>query len=129
MRLFRSAKNQIDIGSAPVDFLAFGVPSILLVLLSVEVLVSGYLTNVAFDAANEGAQALAYSDGSHEAARDKVTKVMNWLAPQSEFQMDSISGSRGGISVARVTVRLSNPLSPWSGQIVSESASVIDETN
>jgi hypothetical protein len=116
-------------GSAPIEFLGFGIPLIFLVLISSQLLVTSYLSNIALDAANEGAQALAYSDGSTQAARDKVGKVFAWLTPNSKWEMDSISDSRGTISFAQVTVRLSNPYSLFSGGIISESASVIDETN
>jgi hypothetical protein len=122
-------KGESESGSAPVEFLAFGIPLILITLISVQLLVTGYLGNVAFDAANEGAQSLAYSDGSNQAARDRVTKVLEWLAPQSKFQLDSISDLHGAVSIAQVTVHISNPLALWGGQLISESASVIDETN
>ena len=129
MPLSDQVKGESESGSAPVEFLAFGIPLILITLLSVQLLVTGYLGNVAFDAANEGAQALAYSDGSTRAARDKVTKVLEWLAPQSKFQLDSMSNSQRAISTAQVTVYISSPFALWGGQLISESASVIDETN
>jgi hypothetical protein len=129
LRLSELVTGESESGSAPVEFLAFGIPLILITLISVQVLVTGYLGNVAFDAANEGAQSLAYSDGSNQAARDRVTKVLEWLAPQSKFQLDSISNSRRATSTAQVTVRLANPLALWGSQLISESANVIDETN
>ena len=121
--------TQNETGSAPVEFLGFGIPMIFIILVGSHLLISGYLGNVALDAANEGAQALAYDDGSTQAARDRVQKVLAWLAPSSTFEMDSTSNSQGGISVAQVNVRVSNPFSLWSGQLISESASVIDESN
>jgi hypothetical protein len=129
LRLSDPVRSESEAGSAPVEFLAFGVPLILITLISAQLLVTGYLANVTLDAANEGAQTLAYSDGSVQSSRNKVVKVLDWLAPQSRLQVDAISNSSGAASVAQVTVRLLNPFSLWSGQLISESASVIDETN
>lgn len=118
-----------DTGSAPVEFLAFGLPLFLLVLTSSQVLIAGYLANVALDAASEGAQTLAYSDGTEQASRSRVEKVLNWLAPQSSSQVDAGRHSEAGISLALTSVRLSSPFLLWAGQPIQETASVIDENN
>lgn len=118
-----------DSGSAPVDFLAFGLPTLALILASSQLLIGGYLSNVAFDAANEGAQALAFSDGSIASAHEKVAKVVNSLAPVSTFQTDAAIQSTGTVSLSLVTVHLSNPMGLFGGQRIAESASVADETN
>lgn len=118
-----------DTGSAPVEFLAFGLPLFLVVLISSQVLIAGYLANVALDAAGEGAQTLAYSDGTELAAGSRVDKVLRWLAPQSSSKVESGRQAEAGITLAVTTIRLSSPFLIWSGQPILETASVIDENN
>jgi hypothetical protein len=118
-----------DTGSAPVEFLAFGLPLFLVVLISSQVLIAGYLANVALDAASEGAQTLAYSDGTEQASGSRAAKVLNWLAPQSSYQVDSGRHSEAGITLALTSVRISSPFLLWAGQPILETAVVIDENN
>ena len=118
-----------DSGSAPIDFIAFGLPLVLLILVASQLLFSSYLANAALDAAGEGAQSLAYSDGTEESAQLRIAKVLGWLAPQAKSEAVLSRQSQEGVSLAAITVRVTSPLLTWAGQPIEESASVIDETN
>ena len=93
-----------DGGSAPVEFLAFGLPAVLVLLAALQMLLSGYVSNVAFDAAVEGSAQAAAADGSLEAGVARAAEVMEVAAPWLKPSISATDGSLAGEAASGISV-------------------------
>lgn len=97
-------------GSAPVEFLAFGVPGVFVIVVGIQLCFAAYLNTVAYDAAVEGAYASSASDGSDVAAQSAAKRVLDsfkWQAVNA-ITVNQIPITDGSLS--EVAVEVTSPL-------------------
>ena len=126
-RLLRQTFHN-DSGSAPLEFLAFGLPGVFIILIAMQVVNSAYLGTVAYDAAAEAAWVAALADGTDQAAQDRGARVVSAL---SGVRAESISVSHGeiaGVATSQVTVRVTSNILGFGAFQVSQSVEAVDET-
>lgn len=101
----RESRLPSDAGSAVVDFLGFGVPTLLVALIIMQLLLAGYVKNIALDAAAEGSAQAAAADGTLAAGIARANQVMLSAAPWVRTRVDAASISVVGepASSLRVT--------------------------
>jgi hypothetical protein len=127
--LFRSSRRRSsEDGSAVIDFLAFGVPTLLVSLIVLQLLLAGYVRNVALDAAAEGAAQAAAADGTLEMGASRATQVMKAAAPWFDFRVFATDGVVDSQAASLVTVNV-HPGFVWLGQAtITSSEWCINET-
>lgn len=105
-RDFISLKSSLgsDIGAAPIEFLTFGIPAVLVLLIALQLLLAGYVGNIALDAAIEGSAQAAAADGSFESGVARATEVMLAAAPWINPSIEAESGVVAGDEVTQITV-------------------------
>jgi hypothetical protein len=114
-------------GSAPVDFLAFGLPGMLAIVLASQVILGAYFGVVALDAASEAATIAATADASYSAGANRAQAVLAGLpVPVGAV----VQGHRVASDSAwswKFTVRVTSPLLWFSAVQIKESAEALDE--
>lgn len=93
-------------GSAPVEFLAFGLPTIVTCLIVTQVVLSGYLGNVAIDAAAEGAAQASAADGSLEIGIARASEVVRATVPWVAYKVDASESEYQGQTASSIQVEL-----------------------
>lgn len=116
-----------DNGSAVLEFLAFGIPSVLLTLLAFQFIWAGYLSNVAFDAASEAAGVAALYDGTEPAGEARGKLVLKQVAGAAFATVNLTPASVAGQPAERATVRVSSPLLAFGTIPIAKSAVAIHE--
>ena len=103
-------KPASDTGSAALEFLAFGVPSLLTTLVVLQLLAAGYLNNLVLDAAMEGALVAGAADGSASQAEARVREVLKISAPNLKTTVDVSDTQLSGAAAVSVTISCTNNL-------------------
>ncbi|MEY4743336.1 MAG: hypothetical protein RIR34_675 [Actinomycetota bacterium] len=93
-----------DAGSAAIDFLGFGLPTVLLALLVMQLLLAGYVKNIALDAAAEGAAQASAADGSLAAGVSRANAVMRAAAPWAKTRVTATTIAVAGAAASSLTV-------------------------
>jgi len=93
-----------DSGSAAVDFLGFGLPTVLVALLVMQLLLAGYVKNIALDAAAEGAAQAAAADGTLAAGVSRANDVMRVAAPWAKTRVTATTIAVAGSAASSLTV-------------------------
>ena len=107
MSRFRAATTGAltsDTGSAAVDFLGFGLPTVLVALLVMQLLLAGYVKNIALDAAAEGAAQASAADGTLAAGVSRANAVMRAAAPWAKTRVTAMTIAVAGDAASRLTV-------------------------
>ena len=76
----------------------------LVMLITLQMLLSGYVSNVAFDAAVEGSAQAAAADGTLEAGMTRAAEVMDAAAPWVKATFSSSDGKLAGEAASGITV-------------------------
>jgi len=93
-----------DAGSAAVDFLGFGLPTVLVALLVMQLLLAGYVKNIALDAAAEGAAQASSADGTLAAGVSRANAVMRAAAPWAKTRVTATTIAVAGDAASSLTV-------------------------
>ena len=93
-----------DSGSAAVDFLGFGLPTVLVALLVMQLLLAGYVKNIALDAAAEGAAQASAADGTLAAGAARANAVMRAAAPWAKSRVTATTIAVAGDAASSLTV-------------------------
>jgi hypothetical protein len=93
-----------DAGSAAIDFLGFGLPTVLVALLVMQLLLAGYVKNIALDAAAEGAAQASAADGSLAAGVSRANAVMRAAAPWAKTRVTATTIAVAGAAASSLTV-------------------------
>lgn len=116
-----------DRGSAPIEFLAFGVTGFLALIAASQIIFAGYLSLVAYDVASEGATLAATADASGadvlELARVASASIVGGLVPEVSVDHRQLLSA----STSRVVVRLTSPLLGFGGITIEQSSQAVDE--
>lgn len=116
-----------DNGSAVLEFLAFGIPGVLLTLMAFQFIWAGYLSNVAFDAASEAAGVAALYDGTESAGEERGSAVMKQVAGAAFATVEVSASTLAGQPAERATVQVSSPLLAFGSIPILQSAVAIHE--
>lgn len=116
-----------DHGSAAVEFLAFGIPGVLLTLLAFQFIWAGYLSNVAFDAASEAAGVAALYDGTESAGEARGNLVMKQIARAAMASVEVSTTTLAGQAAKRATVQVYSPLIAFGSIPIVQSAVAVQE--
>jgi hypothetical protein len=116
-----------DCGSAPLEFLAFGVPSLIVTLIVCQVLVAGYLNNVILDAAMEGALVASAADGTPQAADNRVRRVLQAASPGLVAAVEVSEDTLDGQPAVAVSIRSHSPLLVFGAVDLSQTARALNE--
>lgn len=117
-----------DNGSAVLEFLAFGIPGVLLTLLAFQFIWAGYLSNVAFDAASEAAGVAALYDGTEPAGEARGSAVMKQISGAAIATVNVTPAALAGQPAERATVQVSSPLLAFGSIPIVQSAVAIHES-
>ena len=121
------AFTRTDSGSATLDFLAFGIPGVLTVVIALQLVYAAYLNTVAYDAASEAAAVAAYADGTDAGAESLASRVVGSL---TGVHLDWVQVSHrgvGSVTASQVTVQLTAPILGFGSIPVRQSVESIDE--
>ena len=111
-----------DNGSAVLEFLAFGIPGVLLTLVAFQFIWAGYLSNVAFDAASEAAGVAALYDGTEPAGEARGNAVMKQISGAKIATVEVSASTLAGQPAERATVQVSSPLLVFGAIQIMQSA-------
>jgi hypothetical protein len=111
-----------------VEFLAFGLPGFLLALAGFQIIWSGYLANIALDAASEGATIAATADGTLADGEARATQALKALAGVASATVTSSAGVSGARDTSLISVSLTSPVLAFGLIPISETAEAVDET-
>jgi len=123
----RQGRTRGDRGSAVVEFLAFGVPGVLLLILAFQVVWAGYLANAALDVASEGAGIAAAYGGTPASAKEKAQSLLKGLAGNLDFQVATTEDQFNGRTRQIMTVSVSSPYLGFGLIPVTQSAKALNE--
>jgi len=116
-----------DGGSAALEFLALGVPGVLIVIMAMQIVYGAYLSTIAFDAASEGAAVAALADSSDLEAQNRAAEVVAAVSG-AKLEHVQIEHTRfGPTSTSAVTVRLSSEILGFGSYQVSQTVEALDE--
>ena len=118
-----------DSGSAALEFLAFGVPSLIVTLIVCQLLVAGYLSNLVLDAAMEGALVASAADGTPQAAETRVRRVLEAASPGLTGAVEVSDDNLNGNAAVSVTVGCHSPLVLFGAIQISQTARALDENS
>lgn len=121
------SKIPTDAGSAPVEFLAFGVPGVLVTLVAAQISYAAYLNTVAYDAAAEAASVASAANGTNQLARARAERVLANLTGVriSDFQTSQVALDEG--TATSVSVSLVSPMLVFGGVSVVQQAESFNE--
>lgn len=121
------SKRPTDAGSAPVEFLAFGVPGVLVTLVAAQISYAAYLNTVAYDAAAEAASVASAANGTEQLARVQAKRVLANLTGvrMTDFQASQVSLEQGTATL--VSVSLESPMLAFGGVSVVQQAESFNE--
>ena len=116
-----------DSGSAPLEFLAFGVPSLIVTLVVCQVLVAGYLNNLLLDAAMEGALVASAADGTPQAAQERVRRVLTAASPGLVGEVAVSEDTLDGQPAVAVSITSHSPLLVFGAIDLTQTARALNE--
>ena len=116
-----------DRGSAPLEFLAFGVPTLVVTLIVCQLLVAGYLNNLILDAAMEGALVASAADGNVLVSQDRAKHVLAAASPGLSIEVEVTDDQLDGVAAKAVTVRSRSPLVMFGAIPLTQTARAFDE--
>jgi hypothetical protein len=121
------SKTPTDAGSAPVEFLAFGVPGVLVTLVAAQISYAAYLNTVAYDAAAEAASVASLANGTDQLARARAERVLGQLTGvrMTDLQTSVVDLPEG--SATSVSVSLVSPMLFFGGVPVEQQAESFNE--
>lgn len=121
------SKLHTDGGSAPVEFLAFGIPGMLVSLVAAQISYAAYLNTVAYDAAAEAASVASAANGTQDLARARAERVLASLTGvrMTDLQTSQVELRQGTATV--ISVSLVSPMLLFGGVNVTQQAESFDE--
>ena len=121
------ASKPNDGGSAVLDFLAFGIPGIFILVIASQLVYGSYLSTISYDAALEGVAVAALADGSDSAAVQRSKQVIGALTGIVIEDVNVGHEVIGDQGISAVSVKVGSPVLGLGLISISQTAEAIDE--